>query len=524
MTASTKQRRALSNDDGWIIGTYGPPLTPDHLREYMIAPHEGSPIDVFLWSIGGHEVYDYETEIGERFGEGYDELDPGQQKRYDNLRHLTKEHGGPVTLIARLCHQAGLEFFPSVRMNEHYDIDEDAVNYGRLRRERPELLIGRPGEEIPAGSLEWGIRTGLNYALPEVRAHMLGIIFELIDRFDIDGIELDFMRHPAFFRVEEAYANRYLATDLVRQVRQRLDERGAERGQKLDLAARVPPTLADSARIGLDAGAWIKEGLVDLLIAGGGFRPFEMPIREFVEAARGTSCKVYGCFEALAGILDEEKLRAIAQRYWDAGVDGLYLFNYYSLSNQWKREVLGKLADPAILSRLDKRYELDQSSRERPTSQLGFSFRNAIPLAQLPVLLAPTQSDRGAILRLDIADDLDGARADDALGNCTLGLNFERLAPDDDLEIKLNQTPIPWSSGRTSSNTWTQTSYDPEWNKHPSKLSENVVEGDHIDFDLDGTLLKKGINELEIRLIKADASPAEPLLLKDVRMSIRYTP
>lgn len=522
MTASAKRRRVLSNDDGWIIGTYGPPLTPDHLRDYMIAPHAGSPIDVFLWSIGGHEVYDYETEIGELFGSGYDNLDSGQQKRHDNLRQLIEEHGGPVTLIAQLCHEAGLEFFPSVRMNEHYDIPEDAVNYGRLRREHPELLIGRPGEDIPAGSLEWGIRTGLNYALPEVRAHMLAIICELIDRFDIDGIELDFMRHPAFFRLEEAYANRYLATDLVRQVRQRLDMRGAARGKKLDLAVRVPPTLADAARIGLDAGVWVREGLVDLLIAGGGFRPFEMPIGEFVEAARDTPCKVYGCLEALAGVLNEEKLRAIAQRYWEAGVDGLYLFNYYSLSNQWKREVLGKLADPATLARLDKRYELDQSSRERPTSQLGFSFRNAIPLAQLPVLLAPTRAERGAILHLDIADDVAGARADDALGTCTLGLNFARLSAGDELEVKLNQSPIPWTSGRTSSNTWTHTGYDAEWNKHPSKLSETPVEGDHIDFDLDGTQIKKGINELEVRLLRADPSHPGPLDLRDVRLSIRY--
>ena len=40
--------------------------------------------------------------------------------------------------------------------------------------------------------------------------------------------------------------------------------------------------------------------------------------------------------------------------------------------------------------------------------------------------------------------------------------------------------PIPWSAGRTSSNTWPQTTYDPHWNQHPSKLSEAVVEGDHI--------------------------------------------
>ncbi len=292
MTARKKDRRVLFNDDGWIMGAYGPPLTVDQMRDNMIAPYEGTPVDTFLWSIGGHEVYDYETEVGELFGEGYEDLGAGQKRKYENLRHMIKENGGPVTVIADLCREAGLSFFPSVRMNEHYDMEESAPNYGRLRREHPELLIGRTGEEIPDGSLEWGIRTGLNYAFPEVRAHMTKIIFELFERFDVDGIELDFMRHPAFFRVEEAYANRYLMTDMIDHIRQRINKVGAERGKKLELAARVPPTLADSKRIGLDAEAWIKEGLIDILIAGGGFIPFEMPIAEFVEAAKGTDCQV----------------------------------------------------------------------------------------------------------------------------------------------------------------------------------------------------------------------------------------
>ena len=47
MVASQKHWRVLSNDDGWIMGTYGPPLTPDDMRDKMIAPYAGSPVDVF---------------------------------------------------------------------------------------------------------------------------------------------------------------------------------------------------------------------------------------------------------------------------------------------------------------------------------------------------------------------------------------------------------------------------------------------------------------------------------------------
>ena len=522
MTTSQKHWRVLSNDDGWIMGTYGPPLTIDDMRDKMIAPYAGSPVDVFLWSIGGHEVYDYETEIGERFGDGYENLDVGQQRKCENLRQMIKAHGGPVTVIAQLCREAGMAFFPSVRMNEHYDMEESAPNYGRLRREHPELCIGRPGESIPHGSLEWGIRTGLNYAFPEVRTHMSNIIFELIERFDIDGIELDFMRHPAFFRVAEAYQYRYLMTDFVDGIRAKVDEVSKKRGKQLALAVRVPPALTDCKRIGLDAEVWMREGIVDMLIAGGGFIPFEMPISDWVKTAHGTGCKVYGCFEGLRPLLNEEMLKALALRYWEAGVDGLYFFNYYSMSNDWKRNILNQLADPTVLRRLNKCYELDHSNRHRPTSQLGYSFLNAIPAAQLPVQFNQTFNDRAVNLQIDIADNLESATSDSALNRCTLGLGFEGLTAEDTFEIRLNGGLIPWNIGVAASGNRTRTEYEQGWNQYPSRTQEVATSGDAIDFNIGSPPLKQGINALEIRQVNPQSTRREPLVLKDVTVSIYY--
>lgn len=81
MTTSQKHWRVLSNDDGWIMAAYGPPLKPDDMRDKMIAPYAGSPVDVCLWSIGGHEVYDYETDVGEQFGDGYEDLVTGERRK-----------------------------------------------------------------------------------------------------------------------------------------------------------------------------------------------------------------------------------------------------------------------------------------------------------------------------------------------------------------------------------------------------------------------------------------------------------
>ena len=228
----------------------------------MVGTYVGTPIDGFLWSVGGHDTYSYETDIGERFGEGYDNLDETQQASVDNLRYLMENHGGPMEVISGLCRRAGLEFFPSVRMNEHYDMPESAPQYSHLRRDNPEYLIGK-GEDIPSPTLEWGIRTGLDYAVPAVRSYMASIVVELVSRWDVDGIELDYMRHPAFFRIEEGYPNRYLMTDFISYIRQQMDEIGEAKGRALDLIVRVPlpcgtaPVSAWTWRRGSKKSWWI---------------------------------------------------------------------------------------------------------------------------------------------------------------------------------------------------------------------------------------------------------------------------
>ena len=521
MPRSGKTRRVLSNDDGWILGEAPVPISPQYMWDQMIGPHEGSPIDGFLWSIGGHNVYIYETEIGEMIGDGGGTLDERHQRMADNLRHLIKNHGGPVTIIAELCRRAGMDFFPSVRMNEHYDIDESSPSYSTFRRENPQFLIGR-GEDIPGPTLEWGIRTGVNYAVPQVREHMANIIIELVSRFDVDGIELDYMRHPAFFRIEEAYACRHLMTDLIRHVRRQMDRISRDKGRPLDLIVRVPPTLRDCERTGLDVTAWIEDDLIDIVVAGGGFIGFEMPMRQFANAADGTGTQIYGCLEALRPNVDELTMRAMAARYWEHGVDGLYLFNYYSMPPDWKRDVLGRLVDIDVLGRLDKRYEMDQRGIVRPTNQLGYSFQNAIPATQLPTALQTTDVGPSTVVRMDIADDLDAAASDGALGPCTVGLLFENLRPGDRIEIQLNDTSLVWAEAVKTSDGWTRTGYAQGWNGYPSKLNIQTLTGDAVEWQVGAPPLKRGVNEIAVRLASAQPEHDDALMLKDVRAWIKY--
>ena len=514
MSAQKKDRPLIFTDDGWIMG-HQPPVTPEIIQEKMIKTHEGIPTSLW-WSVGDHEVYHWETEVGEVMGEGYElsDLPEGPRRVAENVRHLTETAGGPLTVIAAQCREAGIEFLPRVRMNSHYAYfmppyaDTFTVKYGKFRQEHPELLIGRPGEAIPEGSIDWDIRTGKDYAYPAVRDYMYSIITELFERFDLDGVEMDFNRHPAVFRRGEAYQNRYLMTDLVRRVRKRMKEVGAERGRDIELAVRVPPTLADSERIGLEVAKWMADGLVDTVVAGVGWIPFEMPIGEFVEEARGTGCQIYGCLEGLRPLVDDSALRAAAYRLWRAGVDGVYLYNYFTMSGEWKQRMLPQLADPEKLERMSKRYELDHTDRIAYGGH-GGAFRNAVPAAQLPVALERTLSGRGPVLRIEVADDVESARAEGSLGSCVLGLMVEGFGPNDELEIHLNGGVLPWGSGRTVS-----TDDGAEW---PSMIAKVGFQ-----FDVSSPPLKKGVNELEVRLRLAEANGRKAPVLTGVEVTVTY--
>lgn len=533
MTVSPDAPKVIFTDDGWILSATEPPLTVEKLKEEVVDSHNW-PGGALWWSIGDHEVYHYETEIGEIIGEAIEGLDEGTYsfvhsdtpgvigKIAANVRALKDECGGPVTALSKLCREAGLQFFPRVRMSSHYEIDPRNPAYGRFRRDNPELLIGKPGEELAVGSLPWGQRTGLNYAFPEVREYMRRIIFETFERFDVDGVELDYMRHPGVFRSDEAYQNRYLMTDLIETVHKRLKEVGAERGRDLQLAVRVPPTLADSVRIGLDVERWIRDGLVDIVAVGGGFISFETPIREFVEAAEDSGCQIYGCIEATRH-LDDDAVRALAARWLSHGATGIYLYNFYTIYPEWNKRIAEEVSDPVLLERVNKRYEMGQAGPLYPSRGHGGAFRYASPSTSLPVTLRPTFDGSGPEFSMEIVDDLDSAIADGALEACRLTLRFEDLSAQLEIEVTINGTTLPRRSGADAVDGWTRPGITPYfWMEYPAYPEEQTFEGKSLSFDLDSPPLRRGENCIAVSIVSPDGDERTTAKLDHVELEVAY--
>lgn len=508
-------KRIVCNDDGWIMSQIAAPVTAGVLEERIVDTYVDSGLDTLSWCIGDTARQRYET---------VDILDGSvphcraDSRAAENLRRLIESGGGPVTILTELCHRIGVKFFPSVRMNSHYARSPSDDDIGSIKRDHPEYLIGRSEEEVVPNTVEWGVRTGLDFARAEVRAHVAALVIDLFTRFETDGVELDFMRHPAFFRIEEAYGSRHLMTDMLRQIRKRMLEVSAATGRKLEILARVPPTLADSRRIGLDAETWIREGLVDAVAAGGGFVPLHAPIEEFVRAAEGTGCQILGSIESLRPATEEDSVHAIASRLYEGGASGLYLFNYWHKSAEWKRRVFRILADSNRLSKASKRYEMEYMERLSPNDLHSYSFRYAVPAVQLPVNLGFTMAGRGPTLSLTVGDDIERVASEGDAVRCTLTLGLCDVTAEDELEVFVNGVLLSSERASRRFGAWSRQ----EWTRFPDRLAEVIYEGGTIEYAVDGAPFTRGENRIEIRTIMRTVMRATTLQLRQVELRVEY--
>jgi hypothetical protein len=195
--------------------------------------------------------------------------------------------------------------------------------WARVQTQPLELRAG-PSREVNGEKLLY------DYSKAAVRSHYLAILREACRRYDLDGVELDWLRYPKFFRDGEVSAA--VLTEFVREARTILDDAAKRRGHALRLVTRVPDGPVRAGELGLDVEAWLKAGWIDAVIAGNGFTFTSNELDQWVALAHQHRVPVYGVIERMprgfARYGTPETLRAAAATLWARGADGLYTFNF----------------------------------------------------------------------------------------------------------------------------------------------------------------------------------------------------
>ncbi len=360
----------IINDDGFskFYGGYYP--TEGALRKRLLA-YKDTQLAVFEWCFVAGSRVNYPSEIHELIGEDMKEFPRrGDKRAAETLRRFRDEGVDTLAVVVDTCHEMGISCYASMRMNGDYpanawDGQMAPMFNSDFWHDHPEF---RQRDEK-------GIDlTRLSYAYPEVREFKLSFLREAVQR-DIDGINFDFQRHPNFFRLEQAMLDAFrkkygedglkvsaddprwfplraeFMTGFVRDARAILDAAGEKKGRRLGLSVRID--WQKYQHWGCDIETWMNEGWIDCLIVGQyGLGGYEFDIAPFVKMAKesGSGCAVLFSEECIvrghdrtpkedkaiaAGTMTPKRSTHItleehqqrAQKAYDAGADGMHLFN-----------------------------------------------------------------------------------------------------------------------------------------------------------------------------------------------------
>ncbi|MAE64286.1 MAG: hypothetical protein CMJ18_08420, partial [Phycisphaeraceae bacterium] len=364
----------------------------------------------------------------------------------------------PVRVIGEFARQAGLHFLPSVRMNDlHFTCDPlQSPLTPQFWFDHQDLVVRSVPKEISS----W-YEHAPDFTHDVVRQYRMDLIDEILERFadTVDGIELDFLRHPVFLPDGEGPARGHLVTDMVRRVRARLQQMSEASGRPHWLLVRAPTDLDSCRRVGLEVDLWIEQKLIDVVIpASHYFATYDMPIDSVVDVARAHGCRVHPSlfpshFDAWpfdieravppapyvkhGPIISPRRMRGAAANYWRMGVDGLAVYNLHldrTAHADTLYRMLRDLAAPACLRRADKIFAITKSTW---LSDHPVSFRK-----QLPADLA---ADQPQTFTLIIGEDFDDRRTAPLLDRCVLRAGLRRIAPSVVATIEVNGTRLPTS-------------------------------------------------------------------------------
>jgi hypothetical protein len=286
--------------------------------------------------------------------------------------------GDILEVFTRRCRRNGVAPFVSFRLN-----DGHMQEYAGTRNPRS-IFVSRFYEEHPEFRLgprpdNWDERVH-NWMIREVRDYKYEFVEEICENYDIDGLELDFLRHFSYFRQAETTSaqREQVMTGFVRRVRRLLD-RTSPRGRRRRLCARVPCYLELHDALGIDLVKLVDAGLDMVNLSANYYtvdstdlprvRKLVPDAAVYLEMTHTTAVGPRigrGYDDSLFLRTTDAQFYTAAHAAYENGADGVSLFNfaYYREYGRAERgpwneppfQVLPRLGDGAWLARQQQWY------------------------------------------------------------------------------------------------------------------------------------------------------------------------
>ena len=259
----------------------------------------------------------------------------------------------PYQVWIERSRQLGMRPWLSFRMNDCHCPAEETCFL------RPDFFYEARREGLVMGDEYGYFRYTFNYRHEKVRRLFLDYIEEQLWRYDVDGVELDFMREIICFDYlhDDMEECARLMTDFVRSVRALTRRRAKEVGHPVSLCVRLTRDVEKSLVFGFDAKTWAKEGLVDVIVPSPrwAWSDSTIPVAEWQRECPGVL--ILPCIETLLASgeavegmthMTPETVRGHGVNFLGMGAKDLYVYNMFGEHGERDRTVratLGKLPD-----------------------------------------------------------------------------------------------------------------------------------------------------------------------------------
>jgi hypothetical protein len=311
----------------------------------------------------------------------------------------------PYRLWLERARRRGIGAWVSVRMNDLHNVDDERhYLHSEFWKAHPEW------RRVPYRQEQRD--KALDYLHPEVVAHNLSFVEEVAARYKFDGMELDWMRFGFHFAPGREAEGAKVLAGFHRQVRRILG-----RGRRV--AVRVPSRPETAARLGLDAVAWAREGLVDIVTVTNFWRTVDndMPMalwRRLLPESVTLCAGLELGLNAFPGSVAAggrpfqtnalETVRGSAAAYMAQGADRIYLFNYMDSQTA--------MDDNSTYPQLLREIGDAEAMRGRPRRHV-VTYQDTWAPGEKPAHKLPIEAEEGRWfgVRLPVGDGATGMRA-----------------------------------------------------------------------------------------------------------------
>lgn len=434
----------------------------------------------------------------------------------------------PLPICIGKCRDKNIEVFYTFRINGANDFGDWIL---------PPVLEQHP---------EWGIPSPywpkpwrhFNFMLEEVRKYKLAIIREVVERYDFDGIEIDWRAGLTTLPLMQAWEHRDALTVFMRSVRELLQETAKRRGRPFLLAVRVPENIEGCHYDGLHIERWVEENLVDILALG--CKSFEVDLDAFRLLTEGTHIKLYPSMDDhhRSGGYEQptiELYRGAASTFLQQGADGIYAFNWYGVSaildkrtfpkqEQLRRQALCEMGSPDTLVLMDKTFVTQRHGGGGWPETAEWFYANTSAFAQLPKELSNNSSVE-TYLFIRVGDDVN------AVSGKVKQIELRVLLSDPagkelPWEARMNGEPVRIALGSSR-----------DFNEPPARtlpdnlrvrmngvvLEQPANRGGWLSYQIKPVHLAQGRNVVAFKLNGRKPVEKERVIVEKLEIAVRYT-